>query len=70
VVQSSLRIQQTCLATGQAAGTAAALSLKENVTPRALDPDKLVAQLEADRAAVAPAFEILCDIPLATRGSL
>lgn len=41
--QSSLRIQQTSQATGQAAGTAAALSLKENVTPRELDPMKVVA---------------------------
>jgi len=66
--QSSLRIQQTCMATGQAAGTAAALSLRHNTTPRGLDPQLVVAQLEADRAAVAPAFELLRDLPLARRG--
>ena len=53
--QSSLRIQQTCMATGQAAGTAAALSLRAGVTPAALDPAGLVAQLARDRE-VEPAF--------------
>mgnify|MGYP005836591789 CR=1 FL=1 len=52
VAQASLRIQQTCMATGQAAGTAAALSLRRGVTPRELDPLEVVAQLEKDRAAV------------------
>jgi len=70
VAQSSLRIQQACLATGQAAGTAAALSLAEDVTPRELEADGLVAQLETDRAGVEPAFDILCDIPLVPRDSL
>lgn len=37
VAQSSLRIMGTCMSTGEAAGTAAALSVKHNVTPRALD---------------------------------
>jgi hypothetical protein len=55
VAQSSLRIQQTCMATGQAAGTAAALSLQAGVVPAELDPAVLVAQLEKDRA-VEPAF--------------
>ncbi|HUT35093.1 MAG TPA: FAD-dependent oxidoreductase [Planctomycetota bacterium] len=64
--QASLRIQQTCMATGQAAGTAAALSLKEGVAPRQLDPAKLVAQLDKDRA-VEPAFEILKNLPIAPR---
>jgi 2-polyprenyl-6-methoxyphenol hydroxylase-like FAD-dependent oxidoreductase len=54
--ESSLRIQQTCMATGQAAGTAAALSLKAGVTPRELDPQAVVRQLAAQRAAVTPAF--------------
>jgi hypothetical protein len=63
--QSSLRIQQTCMATGQAAGTAAAMSLKRNTTPRELDPLEVVAQLETDRAAVEPAFELLDELPLA-----
>ena len=51
VAESSLRIQQTCMATGQAAGTAAALSLRAGVSPRALDPAAVVAQLARDRAA-------------------
>jgi len=59
IAQAGLRIQQTCQATGQAAGTAAALSLKENVMPRVLDPKKVVEQLAKDRAAVEPAFESL-----------
>jgi hypothetical protein len=32
-----LRLIPVCLATGQAAGTAAALALRENLTPRQLD---------------------------------
>jgi hypothetical protein len=62
VAQSSLRIQQTCIATGQAAGTAAALSLEAGVTPRALDPAAVVRELERDRE-VEPAFELLKDLP-------
>jgi hypothetical protein len=58
LAQGSLRIQQTCMATGQAAGTAAALSLRAGVTPRELDPARLVRQLEQDRD-VEPAFEEL-----------
>ena len=53
--QSSLRIQQSCMATGQAAGIAAALSLTQGVTPRELDAATVVAQLEHDRD-VEPAF--------------
>jgi hypothetical protein len=53
--QASLRIQQTCQSTGQAAGTAAALSLRAGVVPAVLDPAVLVAQLEKDRD-VEPAF--------------
>ena len=70
LAESSLRIQQTCMATGQAAGTAAALSLKEGVTPRELDPMKVVAQLEEDRAAIEPVFEWLKDLPVAPRPGL
>ena len=51
----------------QAAGTAAALSLKEKTTPRELDPAKVVAQLEKARARVEPAFDILRDLPIAER---
>jgi hypothetical protein len=55
--QGSLRIQQTCMATGQAAGAAAALSLKHGNTPRELDPMVVAGQLEDDRAAVKPVFD-------------
>jgi hypothetical protein len=47
--QAALRIQQTCQATGQAAGVAAVLSLQANTTPRELDPAVVVAQLAQDR---------------------
>ena len=70
VAEASLRIQQTCMATGQAAGTAAALGLRECVTPRELDPMKVVEQLEQDRAAVTPAFDWLTDLPVASRESV
>jgi FAD-dependent oxidoreductase family protein len=62
VAQSSLRIQQTCMATGQAAGVAAALSIEAGVTPRELDPMVVVDRLERDRAAVEPAFDELKDV--------
>ncbi len=54
LAQSSLRIQQTCQSTGQAAGTIAALSLRENLPPRQLEPQIAVKQLEADRNSVIP----------------
>jgi len=57
MAQGSLRIQQTCMATGQAAGVTAALSLKKGVTPRALDPAGVVAQLAKDRD-VEPVFTV------------
>jgi glycine/D-amino acid oxidase-like deaminating enzyme len=65
--QASLRIQQTCMATGQAAGTAAAASLKSDTTPRELDPVTVISRLEEDRAAEAPAFEMLRELPLPER---
>lgn len=55
VAESSLRIQQTCMSTGEAAGVAAALSLLAGTTPRELDPQLVVTQLALDRA-VEPAF--------------
>ncbi len=58
VAESSLRIQQTCMATGEAAGVAAALSLQTQTSPGGLDPATMVAQLERDRD-VEPAFEEL-----------
>ncbi len=57
--ESSLRIQQTCQALGEAAGLAAAWSVKRKVPLRALDEAELAAQLAANRARVAPAPEIL-----------
>jgi hypothetical protein len=65
--QSSLRIQQTCMSTGQAAGTAAAMSLEQDVTPGSLDAAGLVSKLEEDRAAIEPAFELLKGLPVAGR---
>ncbi len=65
--QGSLRIQQTCMATGQAAGTATALSLQARVTPRELDPSILNAQLEKDRASIEPAFDLFKNLPVLPR---
>jgi ribulose 1,5-bisphosphate synthetase/thiazole synthase len=56
LAEASLRIQQTCMATGQAAGTAAALSLEVDATPREMNPQEVVTQLAKDRD-VEPAFE-------------
>ena len=50
MAQAASRLILTCLNMGQAAGTAAALSLKDNVTPRKLDVPKLQAILAQDRA--------------------
>jgi hypothetical protein len=61
LAQGSLRIQQTCLATGQAAGVAAALSLRADTTPRELNPQTVIAQLEKDRD-IEPAFAELCGL--------
>ncbi|MBQ6596094.1 MAG: FAD-dependent oxidoreductase, partial [Lentisphaeria bacterium] len=44
------RLIMTCLNMGQAAGTAAAQSLKEQVVPRKIDVKALQATLKADRA--------------------
>jgi hypothetical protein len=57
LAEASLRIQQTCMATGQAAGTAAAMSLESGVTPRELDALSVVAQLERDRSCVTNLIE-------------
>ncbi len=64
--QASLRIQQTCQSTGQAAGTAAALSLRAGTTPRELNPQTVVAQLKKDRD-VEPAFPGLSELPARSR---
>ena len=47
---SSLRIMPICLAIGQAAGTAAALSIKQQVAPRALDIPLLKSTLRSQGA--------------------
>ena len=49
---ASARVMGTCMALGQAAGTAAALSQRENLTPRALDRKKLLATLEEQGAMI------------------
>jgi hypothetical protein len=53
--QASLRIQQTCQSTGQAAGAAAALSLQNNVPPREIEPTIVVNHLAKARD-IEPAF--------------
>ncbi len=45
VALGSTRVMVQCIGTGEAAGTAAALSIEEGVTPRALDVGKLQAAL-------------------------
>ena len=57
--ESSLRIQQTCMATGEAAGLAAALSIQHDKTPRELDAGIVIEKLNQSRAATRPAFEEL-----------
>lgn len=47
--QSSLRLMHTCMALGQAAGTAAAFSAIEGVSPRKVDPLRLRVELERAR---------------------
>jgi hypothetical protein len=46
----STRVMAPCMATGQAAGLAAALSVQQNVTPRTLDTDRLREALRAQKA--------------------
>jgi hypothetical protein len=59
VAQSSIRIQQSCMSTGEAAGTAAAMSIDQGLTPRELDGREVAAKLKAERAQVEPAFDEL-----------
>lgn len=49
MAQSSLRIQQTCMATGQAAGTAAALCIRHHTSPARLNVSELLQFLARDR---------------------
>jgi hypothetical protein len=54
VAQSSLRIQQSCMAMGEAAGTAAALCVARGVPARMLDGAEIAGLVAARRAAVEP----------------
>jgi hypothetical protein len=45
---ASIRVQAQCMATGQAAGTAAAMSVKSSLPPKELDSKALVSALKAD----------------------
>lgn len=65
VAHASLRIQQTCMAMGQAAGTAAALSLRAGVTPDRLDTVQLTDTLASDRAAAKPFYTDSATLPSA-----
>ena len=47
-VMAAVRVMPPCLAMGQAAGTAAALSVKDGIGPKDLNPDKLVQTLKED----------------------
>ena len=49
VAAASLRVMPPAMATGQAAGTAAALCLKTGATPRTLDTARLVSTLKAQK---------------------
>ncbi len=49
MAQAAARLIMTCLNMGQAAGTAMALSLKQNVSPRKVDRAELLKTLEIDR---------------------
>jgi hypothetical protein len=48
VAHASYRVTGDCVAMGQAAGTAAALALRQGISPSQLDPALLVRQLVAD----------------------
>ncbi|MBO7152713.1 MAG: FAD-dependent oxidoreductase, partial [Lentisphaeria bacterium] len=50
MAQAASRLILCCVNMGQAAGTAVAQSLKDDVTPRKIDVKKLQAQLAEDRA--------------------
>lgn len=47
-VMAAVRVIPPCFAMGQAAGTAAAIAVKEGVGPKAIDTGKLIEQLVAD----------------------
>ena len=49
LAEASVRIQQTCMSTGQAAGYAAAKAVKENIRPSRLDGIVLSKELKEIR---------------------
>jgi len=53
MANSALRVQATCMATGQAAGAAAALAAKKGVTPREVPIEEIKALLR-DNGAIVP----------------
>jgi hypothetical protein len=54
IAQASARIGGACLAMGEAAGTAAAMSLSQSAMPRAVPVERLQAQLERQGAILTP----------------
>lgn len=60
--QSSLRIQQTCMATGDAAGVAAAMSVRAGVSPRELDGRMVAEYVWQRRDDVRPFSGLPCKI--------
>lgn len=52
--QSALRIGGTCMSTGEAAGTAAAISIEENIIPRKLDGKLVTEALEKRGVIIRP----------------
>jgi hypothetical protein len=46
----STRVMATCMAMGQAAGLASALSIEQNITPRRLNTDQLREALRGQKA--------------------
>lgn len=58
VALSSFRILATCMNTGEAAGTAAALAVNRGATPRDIDVPTLQAWLKEQGAHIGPAFDL------------
>ena len=57
VAMRSPRVMSTCMATGEAIGTAASLCLKENITPRELNVKLLQKTLLQQRAYLGDKYE-------------
>ena len=45
---AAIRVMPPCFAMGQAAGTAAAMAVKEGLGPKQINSDKLIATLKED----------------------